>query len=435
MINAAKFGFSPSASPEANSAALQRAVDIKGDIIIDAPGVYEINKAIVLHSNTHIHFVDGVVIKRIENPDNGHAFINEGAYTRKYDENIEISGLHYLCNGTGNNQSSQHSITGLRGHLAFFYVKNLVIRDFFCPDVTPDAYCIHICTFENVLIENVKIEGKKDAVHFGRGKNFTVRHGHFRTFDDPIALNAHDYATANPELGWIEDGLIEDCYDYDEDVTTGFFCRILAGSWCDWQRDMPVQNSDTVVHNGRVYRVKMKPDGEVYRSVTPPTHTEGAMVLDGIQWVMIQDHAVYSCGCRNIHFKDIHLKKRRPVAFSIHFDNDNWSRSVYPGSEMPVQEGLIFENIYVENETQYVLSTVTPASGVVFKNLVGDELNFNFFALSHCMGKYPESDMKLSGLGEGTEVSIECRDGRALRLEMEDCKDIVLNKHGDVTMQ
>ena len=32
-------------------------------------------------------------------------------------------------------------------------------------------------------------------------------------------------------MGWIEDGLIEDCYDLADEDTTGYFCRILAGAW------------------------------------------------------------------------------------------------------------------------------------------------------------------------------------------------------------
>ena len=97
----------------------------------------------------------------------------------------------------------------------------------------------------------------KDAVHFGPGRNFVVRHGVFRTYDDPIALNAHDYTTSNPELGWIENGLIEDCVDLDdpENGTTGFFARILAGGWRDWEPGMDIQSSgDAVVSGGRIYR-------------------------------------------------------------------------------------------------------------------------------------------------------------------------------------
>ncbi len=434
MVNARDFGLVSDKTAEDNYKALQAAVDCCGDVYIDTPGTYELDRPIVIHSNTHLHFGEGVIIKHINGPGSSYAFVNDGAYSGEFNENIEISGLHYLCNGVGVNRI-ESSVQGLWGHIAFFRIKNLVIRDFYCPDVTPAGYCIHICTFDNVLVENVTVEGRKDAVHFGSGKNFVVRHGYFRTFDDPIAINAHDYATANPELGWIENGLIEDCYDYDEDETTGFFCRILAGSWCDWSEGMSVQNSDTVVCNGRVYRVVAKPDGTVYKSVTPPSHEKGLCEYDGIRWAMIQDRVIYNCGCRNIHFKDIYLKKRRPVAFSIHFDNDNWSRSVYPGSAMPVQENLTFENIHIENETGYLLSTVTPAKGVEFKNITGDKMNFLFFALPHCKGQYPMSDMKLSGIQENAEVSVICHEGRSLKLTADEGTNICLKGDGKTELE
>ena len=137
------------------------------------------------------------------------------------------------------------------------HIKNLAIRNFTALDLPPSDFGIHICTFENILVENVKIEGRKDAVHLGRGKDFIIRNGYFKTFDDPIALNAHDYASSNPQLGWIENGLIENCYDYNDKDTTGYFCRILAGSWCDWYEGMKIQNSDTVIHNNKIYRALM----------------------------------------------------------------------------------------------------------------------------------------------------------------------------------
>ena len=209
-------------------------------------------------------------------------------------------------------------------------------------DLPPLSFGLHVCTFEDIRLENLNIQGRKDAVHLGTGKRFVIRHGIFRTFDDPVALNAHDYAVANPQLGWIEDGLIEDCFDLPDKETTGYFCRILAGSWCDWYKGMEIQNSDTVVSNGRIYRAFQQPDGKKYTSVTPPSHKAGMEILDGIHWVMVQEGSIYNCGCRNIHFKDIHLQKEREVALSIHFDHDRYSRSVYPGSEMPVQENIIF---------------------------------------------------------------------------------------------
>lgn len=359
-------GMSPQKSAEENVRALQEALDRTGTVFVGEPGVYELDRSVIIHSNTTLIFGNGVTIKlvlRADEPEKvSYAFINEGAYTGRTDRNISVIGLHLVCNGI--DWHNYNAITGLRGHVSFFHIENLLIDDFDCPDVGSASYCVQICDFCNIRLENIHIEGNKDGIHLGCGSGFVIRHCRFRTHDDPIALNAHDYTSGNPMLGWIQNGIIEDCTDLDAPSTDGFFCRILAGSWCDWKRGMEVRQSDSVVHNGRIYRVDNGPDGVVYKSVTPPEHESGTQTYDGIRWVMIQDNPVYSCGCRNIVFRDIFLQKKRPIAFSVHFDNDKYSRSCYPGSKAPVQSGLVFENIVSENEIPVLIAASTPVGSL-----------------------------------------------------------------------
>ncbi len=437
MKNTLDFGFRPGENPRKNALALQEAVKGGGEIYIIEPGIYDIDQTIVLESHTTLTFGEGVYLRRVQAEDQilGYTFINKGAYTHQYDSDITILGMQLMCNGVDTNGKAENAIPGLRGQLSFFYVKNLTIRDFKCMDLLAYGFCIQICTFENIIVENVHIEGRKDGVHLGRGKNFVIRHGIFRTFDDPIALNAHDYSTANPQLGWIENGIIEDCYDLDEDTTTGYFCRILAGSWCDWREGMEVQHSDAVVHNGRLYRVVEKPDETIYRSVTPPTHQWGSAVYDGINWVMVQEDACYNCGCRNIYFKDIHLCKHRYVALSIHFDNDKYSRSVYPGSEMPVQENIIFENVYAENEIDLILSTVTPAKGIVFRNSEFKNSKFLFRSLPREGLEYPASDVRFEGVSFKLPqpAVIKCAPNRSVEARFSACTCVASEFKVDTT--
>lgn len=362
-INAHDYGFSTQNTGKDNSDILNKLLTEYNDIEITEKGEYKICGTILMSSNQSLTFAEGVYLKRESAPDISYVIANKGAYTREYDENITITGLNLICDGVQSSHptaENKNVIPGLRGHLSFFYIKNLVIRDFTALDLPPQDFGIHICTFENIVVENVKIEGRKDAVHLGRGKDFVIRNGYFKTFDDPVALNAHDYASSNPQLGWIENGLIENCYDYNDKDTTGYFCRILAGSWCDWYEGMKIQNSDTIIYENKMYRALMKPSGEIFTSLTPPTHSSGYKVIDGINWVFVQDEVCYNCGCRNIQFKDIFIEKDRPVAFSIHFDNDNWSRSVYPGSCAPIQENITFENINISGNVPVFLYSVSP---------------------------------------------------------------------------
>jgi hypothetical protein len=303
--------------------------------------------------------------------------LNKGALTKTYDEDIVIQGLQIMVNGV---ESSKFHVYGLRGQLAFFYVKDLRIDRFRCLDVGKGQFAVQVCAFENILINDVIIKGNKDGVHLGWGRRFKISNGIFQTGDDALALNAHDYSSSNPELGWIEDGVVENCRDLaNTNQHAGFFCRILAGAWIDWKPGMEVQQSDTVVSDGRLYRVQANADGKVYKSLTQPTFTNGPLVLDGIKWGVVQENVTYTAGVRNVVFRDIFLEKPRP-AFSIHFDIGKFSRSYYPGAKIPMQEGLVFDDVRVlYDERADFLLIGTPVDVVTLRNcsLRNNRINFH----------------------------------------------------------
>lgn len=407
---------SPRKSAKENTMAFQTLLDQGGTIRIEEPGIYDIEDTLFIGSDTHLIFGAGVKIRRATSSIGSFAMINRGAFTGEYDTDITIEGLHLVTNGVEARHNA--AIYGLTGELSFFRVKHLKIFDFTCLDLPRLSFGIHICTFEDIVLERLRVEGRKDAVHLGTGKQFVIRRGLFRTFDDPIALNAHDYAVANPQLGWIEDGLIEDCYDLADKDTTGYFCRILAGAWCDWYEGMEIQNSDTVVSNGRVYRAFQQPDGTKYISQIPPTHEKGMVTLNGINWCMAQEEVTYQCGCRNIHFKDIHLQKEREMALSIHFDHDQYSRSVYPGAEMPVQQNLIFENITVENKVGCLVRSITPVDTVKIVNSTIYGKCMQLECLEEEKGAYGDTQILLMGNTmrvPENEVLIDCQEGRSCK--------------------
>jgi hypothetical protein len=367
FVNAADFGFSPEASGVENRRALQRAVDQGGTIVVSRPGVYKTAGAVYLGSHTSLVFGNGVFLKKVdEQGPFTHVFLNKGALTRTYDRDITIDGLHILVNGV---DVRKWEVFGLHGHLAFFYVKDLRINRFRCLDLGPRQYAIHVCTFEDIIINDVMIKGDKDGVHLGRGKRFTISNGVFWTYDDAVALNAQDYDVGNPEMGWIEDGVVEKCFDLpDGKKPIGFFCRIVAGAWIDWRPGMSVQKSDTVVSNGRLYRVQADPDGKVYTSLTQPTHDSGSVTLDGITWGANQSEVTYTAGVRNVVFRDIFIEKPR-LPFSVHFSNDKYDRSFYPGAQIPKQEQLSFDNIRVKHEQRVpLIEVVTPVDVLTITN-------------------------------------------------------------------
>lgn len=392
--DAAQFGFLPENDGFKNAEALQKAVDGGGTIAVSKKGVYAISKEIRIGDNTHLVFGADTVVKKTaaKGASFPYAFVNKGAYDKTFNENIRITGLNLSVGGI---DQCNTPIVGLIGHLSFFYVKDLRIENFRCADLEKGQFCIQICTFENIIVRDAIIKGKKDGVHLGRGKTFKIADCDFTTFDDAIALNAHDYSTSNPELGWIEDGVIENIVDRNEEKTVGYFCRILGGSWTDWREGMKIQRSDSVVSDGRIYRSVNKPDGKTYISKTRPTHKSGTQTLDGILWRVVQDCATYTAGVRNVVFRDIFLYKPR-TAFSVHFDNGVYSRSYYPNAPFVSQSGLVFDNVRVMfDEPKPFLTSLTPIDSMVMNNCHLKKNKILFFCNSD-MKDFGKTSMRFS---------------------------------------
>lgn len=373
MINANEYGFLPQNNAYINSKALQKAVDKRGIVQVTVPGVYKISEQIEIGDNTKLVFCEGAILQREASVTgiNGNAFINKGALTGEYNRNIEIVGLHLECSGIESDDFGINSrIAGLRAQVAMIYVENLKIDGFECHGLLEKDYAVQVSAFKNIILNNLYITGNKDGVHLGWGDGFVISNGKFRTFDDPIALNAFDYATSNTHIGWIENGIIENCVDLDDNTTTGFFCRILGGAWCGWHKGMQVQHSDTVAVNGKTYRVLMNPkDGKLYSSNTPPCHEKGIMPYDGINWVAVRDTEEFDCGCRNVIIRNCSLQKKRNIGIAVSLNYDTYARSYYPGCVCTPQSGITLENINVENDVDILFHSNYPTENITLKNI------------------------------------------------------------------
>lgn len=391
-----------------NAKILQEALDKGGDILVDGPGYYRISETLYIGDHTHLTFGEGVYIIRMPSVEgfNRYFIANKGIFDMKVNEDISVIGLHLNANGVAHTdpslQNDNGNILGARGHLMFSFVKDLTIKDIVIPDLCPSDYGIQIANFENVLVENIRIEGDKDGIHFGPGKNFVVRHGIFRTHDDPVALNAFDYSGSNTNPGWIENGLIEDCYDLNDERDVGmcFFARLLCGGWRDWFEGMAVQQSDAAVHNGILYRVRMRPSFDRFISKTPPTHEKGFVELDGITWYRSVDNTGYSAGCRNIHFKDIYVQRNRKCIFGFTQEVSEYCRSYYEKSESPLQENITFENVNVMGDVEMFCWTNSPVDNITLKDCKIKDTKFVFEPVCKEGLVYPDAKITL----ENTEV-------------------------------
>ncbi len=378
FIDAADFGFLPTQSGVNNTKALQAAIDKGGTIVISKTGRYRMSGTAFIGDNTSLVFGNGVIIEKSnENGRFTHVFLNKGALTRIYNHNITITGLDIRVN---NVDLPMSTIYGLRGHVAFFYVKDIKIERFRCSGLVNGQFALHICTFEDLLINDVIITGKKDGIHLGPGKRFRISNGVFQTGDDAIALVPGDWVSANPEFGNLEDGVIENCSDIPDDYLEGAFSKIVASAWVDWKPGIEVKHGDAVVSNGRIYRVVAALDNRVYRSETRPSFTSGMKVLDSINWLMFQVDTIHTAVVKNVIFRDIFLKSNR-VPFQVMSYSNKWSHSYYPGATLPVQGPLSFENIHMISENKKALISVsTPCNVIAVRN---SSLRNNWIEFGH----------------------------------------------------
>lgn len=393
FIDAADFGFSTTETGINNINALQMAFDKGGTIVVTKPGVYKVSGTALIGDNTSLICGNGVIFEKSnENGRFTHIILNKGALTRTYNYNITITGLDVRVNKVDLPMST---IFGLRGHVAFFYVKDLKIERFRCSGLVNGQFALHICTFEDLLINDVIITGKKDGIHLGKGKRFRISNGVFQTGDDAIALVPGDWVSSNPEYGNLEDGIIENCSDIPDDYLEGAFSKIVASAWVDWKPNIEVKHGDAVVSNGRIYRVVAALDNKVYKSVTQPTFDKGMAVLDSINWLMFQKDTIHSAVVKNVVFRDIFLQSIR-IPFQIMSYSNKWSHSYYKGAELPIQGPLSFENITMLSDNNKALASIsTPINVLSIRNSV---LRNNWIEFNHAADYdfYPKTYVSFS---------------------------------------
>lgn len=393
FTDAASFGFSVNETGVNNIIALQAAFDKGGTIVVSQPGIYKVSGTAFIGDNTALECGAGVVFEKSNEKGRfTHIILNKGALTRTYNYNISITGLDIHVN---NVDWPMSTIYGLRGHLAFFYVKDLKIERFRCSGLVNGQFALHICTFEDLLINDVIIKGKKDGIHLGAGKRFKISNGVFQTGDDAIALVPGDWVSANPEYGNLEDGVIENCSDIPDDFLEGAFSKIVASAWLDWKPGIEVKHGDCVVSNGKMYRVVAALDNRVYKSVTPPNFESGMQVMDSINWLMFQKDTIHTAVVKNVVFRDIFLYSQR-VPFQVMSYSNKWAHSYYPGAQLPIQGPLAFENITMfSSNPKPLLSITTPLNLLYIRNSI---LKNNWIEFGHAADYdvYPKTFVSFS---------------------------------------
>jgi hypothetical protein len=361
--DAADYGFLPTATASDNVTALNAAL-LGGNktIYVTKPGIYEINGTSYIDDYTHIHFCKGVELKRVTS-NYSFVLINRGALTHSYNKNISVTGLVINANQKDLVPPVESPLYGLRGHLSFLCINNLYVEDFKCYNYNTPQWALHVCSFNNFILDRFECRGNKDGVHLGRGDGAIIQNGVCETYDDAIALNGHDYTSCNPEVGDIKNVLIKNVTDLNQENITGYFSRLLIGAWVDWYDGILIQNGDTVVNNGKTYRaISNVNETTNYTSQTEPTLTTfdatQADASGGFVWKLFQNDAVYSANMYNIVFRDITCLKPRIFAnIELDFGNTFYNRSIHPDvpvSDYPYTNQIRLVNCDLEKSAQVI---------------------------------------------------------------------------------
>lgn len=349
VIDAAAFGFSPDAAPEVNARALQQACEGgKLRVEIRKAGCYRMGGPVWLDDDTEIVCVKGTLLKKATTY--SHMLINRGAMTGVTNVNITIRGLSISDAGLNSSPPPDSALQGLWGHLSFWRVKNLLISDFSCTEFAASQYCVQVVSFDGFTIENFIIRGKKDGVHLNSGRNFVIRNGRFCTGDDGIAINAGEWPGFTPEMGSINDGLIENIVD--EPGGGCNFARVITGAWTSWHSGMKFQRADIFAHDGRTYIVYPAPLGTNETvSVTPPTHTKGLWKSpEGINFICLQPDLWRQASITNVTFRNCTLNEGSR-GFLCQWEHGPWARLIHP--DVPASEYPVID-IRLENVTKTV---------------------------------------------------------------------------------
>jgi hypothetical protein len=327
-------GFSPSASASMNVSALQATLDGGGVIVIDTPGIYDLNDTIMLDSNTKLICAPGVVFRKVATYCN--VLINRGALTKTYNENITIDGLEISVNGQ---EAMPTLVYGLRAQLGFFYIKNLTIRNFVCTDGKEHQYLIYIVTWSNLLIENMRLAGDKDGIKLNNGHDAIIHNLDLTTYDDGTSLCGTDYPSTLLEVGDVYNICYSNVTDHQYKNIFGRTCLIYTGSWSDYRNGNKYGSGDFCLNEGKLYQ-SVNNGGFFADGSSPPVHTNGIVTAaDNLSWRYIQPCDFYQTNVYNVTFDNCIFEKSGNIIANwttpkwLYEGESHVHRPFYPGTE------------------------------------------------------------------------------------------------------
>ena len=349
---------SASYSASVNTANLQAALAVGGTIYLP-PGIISLNAECVIKPRTTLIFDPATILQR-SSVSTFSLLRNESATStdNTIDEDITIIGNGARI-AVNSDSGSTASVPGTRGHLTFYNVRRLKISSLRGTDLGASNFFLHIANFENIEIAWCYVTGAgsaKDGIHLNGGVDYWIHDCRLRTYDDPLALNAWDYADLAPRIQPLRRGLIERCTFDDPGTRTGFTARLLPGAWLAWSATTYVL-ADTVNSGG--YQYRKTNSGSVLASVAPTHTSTGATVTgaDGIAWRCCGLCDFTAAPITDLIFRDCKFITPRPIQYAI--NADAFGNSLFAGTGTgPFVDRIVIDTPRLEYSTAETNSVV-----------------------------------------------------------------------------
>lgn len=323
------------------------------DYIIIKAGSYHLSAPVYLHSNTVI-IGEGKVIL-IKSIPYSHVFTNISAakdYTTMWDKSITIINIIIDANNRGNQKDAVHSTAN--GDLSFKFLNHLTLRNIKIINGDSNLFGIHLQSVKNAMVKNYSYDGNKDGFHINGGCEDVYIDGfNISSFDDAFAIMTDDYPRVQHNAQDIRKVTITNGVSRKRFPQTGFFLRLMTGSWEDWKKGNKYNIGHTV--NYKTHQYKKLNSGKLVSTECPCQLNGDSLYSDGIIWRYIGEGVNKTSNIHNISVFDVKLDDGRKIVRTINADSNDYGE--YPGTE----NMSVLDSVYTEG---YRLNITKGAVGV-----------------------------------------------------------------------
>ncbi len=302
---------------------------LNSNYVVIKPGFYPVTAPIILHSNLVIEGEGEVIL--LKKTAYSHVFTNQSAledYSGIWDTSITIENIIIDANEIGNQVGSSQLTSN--GDLSFNKVYDLKLKDIKIKNGDPILFGIHLQSVKNAEVSNYFYEGKKDGIHINGGcENIEINGFDICSFDDAFGIMTDDYPRVQHNTADIRNIEIKNGISRARTPQSGFFLRLMTGSWQQWKKGNKYNVGHTVNFQNRQY--KKLNSGKIVSQV-PPVHLHGdSLYPDGIIWRNIGKGNNKTSNIYNLRLSNIKLEDGRDIVRTINADSNDYGE--YPGTE------------------------------------------------------------------------------------------------------